>query len=51
MLHHFPTRFDLIKAAVERLNQKRLDLYAEEEARVQQGAEHTRIEEGSLSTT
>lgn len=46
MLHHFPTRFDLIKAAVERLNQKRLDLYAEEEAGVQQGAEHTRIEEG-----
>ena len=46
MLHHFPTRFDLIKAAVERLNQKRLDWYAQEEANVQQGAEHTRIEEG-----
>ncbi len=46
MLHHFPTRFDLIKAAVERLNHRRLDTYAREEAKVQQGAEHTRIEEG-----
>lgn len=46
MLHHFPTRFDLIRAAVEHLNQKRLDWYAEEEEAVQRGAEHTRIEEG-----
>ncbi len=46
MLHHFPTRFDLITAAVAHLHQKRLDMYAEEEAEVQQGAEHTRIEEG-----
>lgn len=46
MLHHFPTRFDLIRAAVEHLNQKRLDRYAAEEEEVQRGAEHTRIEEG-----
>ena len=46
MLHHFPTRFDLITAAVAHLHQKRLDMYAEEEAEVQHGAEHTRIEEG-----
>jgi len=46
MLHHFPTRFDLIKAAVAHLSQKRLEAYAKEEAQVQNGAEHTRIEEG-----
>ena len=46
MLHHFPTRFDLIKAAVEHLNERRLAAFAEEETRVQQGAEHSRIEEG-----
>ena len=46
MLHHFPTRFDLIKAAVEHLNQQRLAVFAEEEWRIQRGAEHSRIEEG-----
>ncbi len=46
MLHHFPTRFDLIKAAVKHLNQKRLDWCTKEEAEVQGGAKHTRIEEG-----
>lgn len=46
MLHHFPTRFDLIKAAVEHLNQRRLAMFADEESRVQRGAEHSRIEEG-----
>lgn len=46
MLHHFPTRFDLIKAAVEHLNQQRLAMFAEEESRIQRGAEHSRIEEG-----
>ena len=46
MLHHFPTRFVLIKAAVEHLNRKRLESFREEESVVQRGAEHTRIEEG-----
>jgi AcrR family transcriptional regulator len=46
MLHHFPTRFDLIKAAVEHINQIRLAMFSEEESRVQDGAEHSRIEEG-----
>lgn len=46
MLHHFPTRFELIKAAVEHLNQQRLAMFAEEESRIQRGAEHSRIEEG-----
>jgi AcrR family transcriptional regulator len=46
MLHHFPTRFELIKSAVQYLNRRRLEIYSEEETLVQQGAEHTRIEEG-----
>ena len=46
MLHHFPTRFDLIKAAVRHLTDQRLALFAEEESRINQGAEHTRVEEG-----
>jgi len=46
MLHHFPTRFVLIKAAIEHLNRKRLEWFEEEESVVQRGAEHTRIEEG-----
>jgi AcrR family transcriptional regulator len=46
MLHHFPTRSDLIKAAVDHLNQIRLDTYSAEEARIQEGAEHTRVDEG-----
>ena len=46
MLHHFPTRFDLIKAAVEHLNQKRLDAYSQTEEEVNRDAEYTRIEEG-----
>ena len=46
MLHHFPTRFELIKAAVQYLNAQRLAWFAEEENRINQGAEHTRIEEG-----
>ncbi len=46
MLHHFPTRFDLIKATVEYLNQLRLEMFAREEFAAQKGAEHTRVEEG-----
>lgn len=46
MLHHFPTRFELIKAAVEHLNEQRLANFAEEESRIQRGAEQSRIEEG-----
>ena len=46
MLHHFPTRFDLIKAAVLHINQKRLARFSEEETKIQQGAEHSRVEEG-----
>jgi len=46
MLHHFPTRFELIKAAVQHLSQQRLSRFAEEESRVNQGAEHTRVGEG-----
>ena len=46
MLHHFPTRMDLIRATVEHLKQTRLTWYEEEETAVQAGAEHTRIEEG-----
>ncbi|MEM8769192.1 MAG: TetR/AcrR family transcriptional regulator [Pseudomonadota bacterium] len=46
MLHHFPTRFDLIKAAVRYLSDKRLARFMEEESRVNRGAEHTRVGEG-----
>jgi len=46
MLHHFPTRFELIKAAVEHLTQKRLAMFAEEESSIQKGAEHSRVDEG-----
>ena len=45
MLHHFPTRADLIKAAVEYLHDRRLEMFTEEESRIQAGAEHTRVEE------
>src|SRR5262245_34395128 len=46
MLHHFPSRFDLIAAAVEHLNAKRLALFEREEMRIQRNAKHTRISEG-----
>jgi len=46
MLHHFPSRADLIKAAVLHLNEKRLDLFKREESTVQSDAIHSRVEEG-----
>ena len=46
MLHHFPSRADLIKAAVLHLNEKRLEMFKREESSVQNDATHTRIEEG-----
>ena len=46
MLHHFPTRADLIEAAVRHLTQARLDRFAEEETQINEGAEHTRVSEG-----
>ena len=46
MLHHFSTRFDLIRAAVQHLSSRWLARYADVETRVNQGAEHTRVAEG-----
>lgn len=46
MLHHFPSRKTLIRAAVMHLNQKRLWLYEETERRVNENARHTRIGDG-----
>ena len=46
MLHHFPSRFDLIKAAVDRLHQQRLELFEKQELQIQENAEHSLIEEG-----
>ena len=46
MLHHFPSRFDLIRGAVAHLNAKRLALFERQESRIQRGAEHTRVAEG-----
>lgn len=46
MLHHFPSRFDLIKAAVHRLHQQRLEIFEVQERLIQENAEHSLIEEG-----
>ena len=46
MLHHFPSRTALIRAAVRHLNDKRLAAYETEESEIQQAARYTRIEEG-----
>ena len=46
MLHHFPSRSDLIKASVRHLNEQRIALYRSEESDIQDGAEHSLVEEG-----
>lgn len=46
MLHHFPSRLELIKATVLHLHQKRLDLFEEQERQIQKNAKHSLIEEG-----
>jgi len=46
MLHHFPSRLELIKATVVHLNQKRLLLFEEQERKIQENAEHSLIDEG-----
>ena len=46
MLHHFPTRLELIKATVLHLNRKRLEMFVEQESSVQRGAVYSRVEEG-----
>ena len=46
MLHHFPTRFELIRAAVEHLHNRRLADYEAAENHVQAGALYSRVEEG-----
>lgn len=46
MLHHFPSRIELIRAAVAHLNQKRLKLFEEAELKINEGVEHTRVSEG-----
>lgn len=46
MLHHFPSRFDLIKAGVNHLHQQRLEQFEVQERQIQENAEHSLIEEG-----
>jgi AcrR family transcriptional regulator len=46
MLHHFSSRKTLIKATVEHLAQKRLDLFESQETKIQEKEEHTLISEG-----
>ena len=46
MLHHFPSRFDLVRGAVAHLNRKRLAMFEREEMRIQKNAKHTRVAEG-----
>ncbi len=46
MLHHFPTRFELISAAIQHLSDRWLQRFTEVESRVNEGADHTRVGEG-----
>lgn len=46
MLHHFPSRIELVKAAVGHLNTKRLEMFEEQELKANEGAQHTRVSEG-----
>lgn len=46
MLHHFPSRFDLIRSAIEHLNGQRLANFERTELRINRNAEHTRVAEG-----
>ena len=46
MLHHFPSRMELIHAAVSHLAKKRLEMFEEQETGIQEGEEHSLIEEG-----
>ena len=46
MLHHFPSRMDLIKATVHHLTEKRLEMFEQQETAIQEDKEHTLIEEG-----
>lgn len=46
MLHHFPARLDLVRAAVVYLNQKRLQEFEAQELSINEDAAHTRISEG-----
>ena len=46
MLHHFPSRFDLIRSAIEHLNAQRLANFERTELRINRNAKHTRVAEG-----
>ena len=46
MLHHFPSRAELVAATVGYLNHQRVQLFTAEENAAQAGAEFTRIDEG-----
>jgi len=46
MLHHFPSRLHLVREAVRYLNLQRLQLFEEQELKINEGAEHSRISEG-----
>ncbi len=46
MLHHFPSRLLLVREAVRYLNLKRLQIFEEQELKINEGAEHSRISEG-----
>ena len=46
MLHHFLSRLRLVREAVRYLNLKRLQLFEEQERKINEGAEHSRISEG-----
>ena len=51
MLHHFPTRFDLISAAIAYLSDRWLQRFTEAETRVNEGAEHTRVQRKESTRT
>ena len=43
MLHHFPSKRELVRASVNYLNEKRLQLFEAQELQINEGAAHTRI--------
>ena len=46
MLHHFPSRLHLVREATRYLYAKRLQIFEEQERKVNEGAEYTRVSEG-----
>jgi AcrR family transcriptional regulator len=46
MLHHFPSRRELIQAAVRHLGRRRIELFDETESQIKEGTQHSPVVEG-----